>query len=268
MKNRHIPSILVLAAPLLLFSCLKAERSPLDGSTPQGLFSWLILTGPVEPIKISAKNGHLNNANKSTPSPAVKLMAVTTRYETAGYTSEKVVLTPDGAGSWTGDLPVMDTKPRTVIVFDDVVIKPHPYGGTAVTGPGGGSGPHNLLITEGYFSPCEPGLAAGGTSIRNLVLYSNQTGPTPIAAPRLPPLGGGTSMTTSATDEIYIIISAVASNSEVNVDYNLFQRVDPLVFCACNKSFNYVVTNYSSASPTINFTDTNFDASGGACVVR
>ena len=230
-------------------------------------------------VTITVTNGDLNNNAKNPDAPAVELIAITTMYESPGYESEIVKLTEITAGTWTGELELMDTNPRTVIIFDDVFIKPHPYGGIGHQMDGSGS--HSLITTDDYFSPCsgyrrnEP---IPNPPIELAELVEENTNGAALS-PRLPFFQMNAYLdqyiysVPVTNNEVNVIYTNVSRGNIINVDYTTFTKADPATFCSCSKTLAYVF--YYATSYVLNntrndalFTDTNFGDAGGSCGPR
>ena len=231
---------------------------------------------------VTVSNAHMSNANKSTPAPAVQLWAATTLYETAGYTAEKVQLLPTGiTGEYRGFVPFnsANATPRTIIVFDDVVVKPHPKNGTY-----GASlqktryyDPADFIKTDNVFSPCT-GPTSGGISAGNLVQQANTVFGIYSAwwgtATTTPTLYGGMwsynfkpvnymnpvnngfttngKAVTDINDELFTTIVNVSVNSawaapgSFTVGYTTFSKANAADFCSCQQSLRYPKNVYSN----------------------
>lgn len=87
-------------------------------------------------------------------STATELWAITTRYETPGFESEKVKLTDAGSNAFTGALQLVDDSTVNVILYDDSWTWPIRWGG--VIRDTVAVATHNYSSTTGddYFSPC------------------------------------------------------------------------------------------------------------------
>ncbi len=223
-------------------------------------------------ISVTVTNATTNNTNKAVAAPAVQLWAVTTLYETAGFTTEKVQLADQGGGTFTGTLPIntADASARTVIVFDDVVTRAHPYGGTYHGSDGSGS--HTLISTDDFFSPCsglrgrQQGTGGAAISVADLVATTIMGAANPPRLPVLNTVGD----TPGSNDEVHAIISGQNPSDTINVDYTTFTTANATNFCNCTRSIS--IAQYSSSTTPANrnpdFTDTNFGTSGGACGPR
>ena len=269
-------------------SCLSGtpSQSAAPGATValQTLVPATLCTLPsARQISVVVLNTNIPNSNKSAPALPVELWATTTLAETPGFHTEKVKLAAVGASTYAGVLPLLDSGVRTVIVFDDVQTKPHPYGGTPVPAAGGsgfmnaGSGGHNLILTDDYFSPCGGKRVDGLSMTAGLVLGPQALGgaSTPyIPGPRLPVQGSGGGAPTIVNfvnDEVYSLSTNQAGGSLVIADYLSFVKGSG-AFCECTPTIRFRAWNgsvshvpYSAAGY---FTDTNQGATGGSCVVR
>jgi hypothetical protein len=253
--------------------------------TSPTVYSWEINSD--SDIVITVTKADQENQNKISWAPAVELWAVTTLYETAGYESEKVKLTDQGDGTFTGAITPVDSNPRTIIIFDDVFTLPHPYEGEILM-PGGfefGSENHSLVSTDDFFSPCDGAyINAPGPPLADLVSMYNYyytytppvkaTVPTPYAvAPWLPPLGATDTLvapTGETNDEVFVLETGKVIGNSINVDYLTFDKGQVGLFCSCDRGITYA--QYSSGRLIgyfyMVFTDTNFIEVGGECGVR
>jgi len=228
-------------------------------------------------ITITVSDADLANTNKSTPAPAVQLWAVTTLYETSGYETEKIKLTDQGGGVWSGILPLVDNiLPRSVIIFDDVVINPHPYNGIPYSGPSPyGSGSHYIFETNNYFSPCS-GPVIDNQSAGVLLVLDTPDGN--IQPPRLPSYLNtvASNNTPFDTDEIYTIVLNQKDGDFIPVDYAELDQADNSLFCNCLDNLRIVTSNTSGSYATFTthnindqrFTDANFEKEDGGCLAR
>ena len=76
-----------------------------------------------QPMTVVVYNTDQKNTNKTNAKSAVEIWAVTTKYETSGHESEKVMLTDQGDGTWSGTLYLPSRDDSYIILFDDVQTK-------------------------------------------------------------------------------------------------------------------------------------------------
>jgi hypothetical protein len=204
-------------------------------------------------INIRVNNAHADNTNKSIPAPALQLWAVTTRYETSGYNQERVLLESwDGGITYEGTLPLRDGRRRTVIIFDDVVTKPHPYSGYYNSKKG--SVQHYLIPTDNVFSPCS-GFQKDDTPLADLVQHTysyTETYYNYFDPPWIPKINIDENIETYAgpTDEVYITITNRRHGNKINVDYRELHNYNTGEFCHCNQSINLAKETYIYSTTT------------------
>jgi hypothetical protein len=202
-------------------------------------------------IAIEVTNADQPNNNKESPAAAQELWAATTLYETSGYESEKVMLTDSGAGVWTGNLPTVDSSPRTILVWDDIQEKPYPLGGE-LAGSGGSRYAHLLdtVVSDNVFSPCP--IAKHPYQNKTIIDDFNTTA---LTLPRLYNQTGYTGqrfeyvsnvqLESLMNDEVYSLYYYASGGDTVSFDYTEFTKAT-LDFCGCSSGdqiINYPITS-------------------------
>jgi hypothetical protein len=251
---------------------------------PPTSYTWDIIYG----IEITVEGADQNNINKDVDAPAVEIMAITTMYETTNYEMEIVKLTEQSSGTWFGVLPLnsADTGARTIIIFDDVFVNPHPYMGDSYSNPAG-SDKHWLAVNDDVFSPCGGGIKnSTGEYIADLVnvtgTYTYGTGPNSVWPLGMVPFFADDTDINSTpviNDEVFLVLPDLVNFYSFAVSYGDFGKGTAGDFCYCNRGFNgafqtlqfysvptstWILVN-AAINASLFFTDTNFDLPMGAC---
>ncbi|MES0488593.1 MAG: hypothetical protein ABUK01_01280 [Leptospirales bacterium] len=203
-----------------------------------------------QPVSIVVYNADQNNNNKTSPKKAVDLWAVSTRYETGGYSSEKVQLTDKGNGEWSGLLPLVDQGDTYIIIYDDVQTKPIPYGNSTLQTSTFYFSASKRLITDDYFSPCM-GPVKNPTGA-NTPLYNLMSSGQISIFNNADNVGSAT----TANDEVYIVQYVNSDSSTVQVDYTQFGQANVSWFCNCNRNVQIYKTSIFYSSPSTTVTNT------------